>query len=451
MITVSDIQNKRIAVLGAGRSGVNAALLLARHGGSVRLSDSGAVSLSPEQEQVLNEHHVAVELGGHSQAIYDADWWVLSPGIPMKAEVVRKAISMNIPITGELEVASWFSKAPVIAITGSNGKSTVTTWIGEMFKNAGIPCVVAGNIGKSFAAEVDKTVENGVAVIEVSSFQLETIQSFKPRVSIFLNLTPDHIDRHGSLLNYGKAKARIFENQDKTDYAIFNGKDNCVSALVSDAACQLVAFGADTAELDCAFIRDNTLVTRLQGQETRILAVDEIGIPGEHNVANAMATVLAAQILGVSPAVIADTLRNFKGLPHRLELIRERYGVHWVNDSKATNVDSMFYALGSYDAPIVLIAGGRDKASNFTVLREMVQKHVKAIVLIGEATEKIQKAFDGLCPIYCEPSLAAAVRQAENMVLPGQVVLLSPGCASFDMFKNFEDRGDQFRDLVNKL
>ena len=448
---ISDIQNRRIAVLGAGRSGISVACLLAEQGGRVLLSDAGEVTFTVDQKRILSEQKVEIETGGHSDAIFDADWWVISPGIPLHAPVVEKALSKSIPILGELEVASWFCKAPIIAITGSNGKSTVTAWIGKIFGEAGIPCVVAGNIGQSFASKVNQTVENGVAVIEVSSFQLESIQTFKPAVSIMLNLTPDHIDRHGSLLSYGKAKARIFENQKASDLAIFNGKDGLVSALVSETEARLASFGVCTDEMDCAQIVDGNLMLKMDGQEMVLMPVDEIGLPGEHNVANAMATALTARRFGVDPEVIVHVLQTFEGLPHRMELVRERYGVQWVNDSKATNVDSMRYALGSYNVPIVLIAGGRDKASDFTTLRDAIEPKVKAIILIGEAADKMETAFQGLCPIYREPNLKQAVEQAENMVLPGQVVLLSPGCASFDMFKNFEDRGNQFKELVNGL
>ena len=451
MLDVSDIQNQRIAVLGAGRSGISVACLLAGEGGRVLLSDAVNVTFSAEQTRTLSEYGIEVETGGHSDAIFEVDWWVISPGIPLDTPVVEKAISKSIPILGELEVASWFCKAPIIAITGSNGKSTVTAWIGKVFEEAGIPCVVAGNIGQSFASMVNQTDEKGVAVIEVSSFQLETIQSFKPTVSIMLNLTPDHIDRHGSLLNYGKAKARIFENQTASDLVIFNGKDGLVSALVSETEARLAAFGVCTDEMDCAQISDGNLVLRIGGQEMALMPVQKIGLPGEHNVSNAMATALTARHFGVDSDIIVHVLQTFKGLPHRMEMVRERYGVQWVNDSKATNVDSMRYALGSYDSPIVLIAGGRDKASDFTTLRDAIEPRVKAIILIGEAADKMEAAFQGLCPIYREPNLGQAVKQAENMVLPGQVVLLSPGCASFDMFDNFEDRGNQFKELVNGL
>lgn len=440
-----------MTVLGAARSGVAVAQLLMRKGARVFLSEIAPLKDKREEAEVLTGTGIPFEFGGHTSRIMDADWWVVSPGICQSSSVLQKAKEKGIPVWGELEVSSWFCRAPIVGVTGSNGKSTVTALLGEVFHRAERPCIVAGNIGQPFSEYVESTVVEGVAVLEVSSFQLETIQNFHPKVAVFLNLTPDHLDRHGCMEVYGRMKSRIFENQTDSDYLVFNVLDPKVAELVRGAKSQRVVFGLEDDSMGCGFLRQNVLTIRLQDRDEEILSIHEMGIRGDHNVANALAVALTARLMGVDVQPVRQAFRTFRGLPHRMELIRVVDGVEWVNDSKATNVDSVWYALGSFPSPVVLIAGGRDKDADFEMLRERVRKEVRGIVLLGEAAGKMEKAFRGLRPLVKVPSLKNAVEKAREMAEPGDVVLLSPGCTSFDMFRNFEDRGEQFKALVRQL
>ncbi|MCJ7813512.1 UDP-N-acetylmuramoyl-L-alanine--D-glutamate ligase, partial [bacterium] len=357
----------------------------------------------------------------------------------------------KIQIFGELEVASWFCKAPIIAITGSNGKSTVTTLLGEIFHKAKKSCIVAGNIGQPFSDFVEDTMHDGVVVLEVSSFQLETIRYFHPKISVILNITEDHLDRHGSMEHYGQIKSRIFENQTGEDTFIFNGRDLRTVDLSHHARCRKAVFGVDDRSMDCGFIRESVLILRMDGKEEEIIPVQDMKIIGDHNKDNALAAALVARLVHVERGVLQKVFNTFRGLPHRMEFVREINGVKWVNDSKATNIFSVWYALGSYSDPIVLIAGGRDKHSDFTFLRKRIQEKTRGLVLIGESADKMEQALLGLKPIVKAKSLEEAVVKARDMARIGDVVLLSPACASFDMFKDFEDRGEQFKKYVNQL
>jgi UDP-N-acetylmuramoylalanine--D-glutamate ligase len=446
----SRVPGRKVSVLGAARSGLAAAELLQRHGASVFVSESAPGSEKPDAVQRLSGSGIPSEFGGHSPRLFDADWFVVSPGIAPGAAVLLEAGKKGIPVLGELEVASWFSKAPIAAVTGSNGKSTVTTLIGETFKAAGRPTVVAGNIGQAFAEEVDETVPDGAAVLEVSSFQLQTVRMFHPRVAVFLNLTRDHINWHGSFEAYGKTKARIFENQTAGDHLVIWGADPQVAALSRNAKSNRLVFAASEEDGPHGFVRDGVLTIRPFGAVESMLPVAELGIRGGHNVLNALASALACRVMGVDPEPIRKAFRSFKGLPHRLEFILEKDGIRWINDSKGTNVDSVRYALASFADPIILIAGGRDKDSDFTELNEQLRGGVKTVVLIGEAADKMEKAFKGACPMTRASTLREAVEKARRLAKPGDVVLLSPACASFDMFRNFEDRGDQFKALVRE-
>jgi UDP-N-acetylmuramoylalanine--D-glutamate ligase len=445
------VPGRSITVFGAASSGLSAALLLRRHGARVFVSEHKPQSDAAEATRLLQSAGIQAEFGLHSDRALDADWIVVSPGIPLSALPLQKAKEKGIPIFGELEAASWFCDAPIVAVTGSNGKSTTTALIGEAFKASGRRTAVAGNIGRPFSEDADTLMPGDVAVLEVSSFQLETVKSFHPKAALYLNLTQDHLNRHGSLENYGRLKARIFENQDPSDLLIFNGKDAGVTALAENACSRKLVFGVDRPGHECGFIRGGEMVLRVGGVEERVLPADALGIQGEHNVANALAASLACRCLGVGAKDLAGTLRSFRGLPHRLEFVRDLEGVGYVNDSKATNPDSVWYALGSFNRPVVLIAGGRDKDQDFSVLRERISEKVRCVVLIGEAADKMEKAFAGVKPISRAGSFEEAIRMARSQARQGDVVLLSPACASFDMFRNFEDRGDQFRTLVRAL
>jgi UDP-N-acetylmuramoylalanine--D-glutamate ligase len=447
----SHVSGKRITVLGAARSGLAVAELLQRHGAAVFLSETSSESEKADAARRLSRSGIPSEFGGHSGRALDADWLVVSPGIPPGAPVLADARRRGLPVLGELEVSFWFSKAPIAAVTGSNGKSTVTALIGEVFKADGRPTVVAGNIGRAFSEEVEKTAPDGVAVLEVSSFQLETIRLFRPEVAVFLNLTQDHINWHGSFEAYGNTKARIYENQTAGDHLVIWGGDEGVVALSRKAKSRKHLFGATEAEGPDGFIRNGVLTMRPFGREEGLVPVGDLGIRGGHNVLNALAGALASRLMGADPEILRTVLRTFKGLPHRLEFVLEKNGVRWINDSKGTNVDSVRYALGSFENPIILIAGGRDKDSDFTVLNERLKGRARTVLLIGEAADKMEKAFRGACPVARAATLREAVEKARDLARPGDVVLLSPACASFDMFRNFEDRGDQFKSLVREV
>lgn len=447
----SGIIGKRVTVLGAARSGVAIARLLSKKGASVFVSEKAPLEMKQEQAGRLEAASIPYEFGEHTPRILEADLCVLSPGIPVSSPVVEALAGRNIPIVGELEASSWFCRSPIVAVTGSNGKSTATALLGKIFEADGRPCVVAGNIGQPFSRCVEKIGSDGVAVLEVSSFQLETVHTFRPRVAVFLNLTPDHLDRHGSMEVYGSLKARLFENQTADDFAVVKGSDKRVLALTSHIKSRITLFGVRHESLDSGFVQDDVLKLRLADVEEYLMPVSEMGLRGEHNVENALAAALASRLMGVKGESIDKALREFEGLPHRMERVRRLRGVLWVNDSKATNVDSVWYALGSYSEPIVWIAGGRDKDSDFSALRRRVKDHVRFIILLGEAADKMATSFEGIKPITRVGSLEEAVEEASNRAETGNVVLLSPGCASFDMFRDFEQRGDRFKALVRQL
>lgn len=446
-----NIHGLSVSVLGAGRSGLAVAELMAAKGAKVLLSDTAPADQITNSLVDLEKLGVSFDFEGHSDSIYDVDFMVVSPGIPDNAPVIVKAREQDIPVFGELEVAQWYNRAFTIAVTGSNGKSTVTTLIGEICKAAGKDTVVAGNIGTSFAGVVEQTVEDGIAVLEVSNFQLETIDTFNAEIALFLNLTPDHLDRHGNMENYGKVKSRIFENQTAENWLVSNAADENVKRLSQNAPGKVAYFGRRDCTDACAYVQDGYLKLEIAGKEETLVQVKQLGICGEHNVLNALAAAMAARLAGIGVEDIQTALIEFKGLTHRLELVRELNGIRYINDSKATNVDSVRYALGSYEAPVIWIAGGKDKDSDFAQLSETVRDSVKSAILIGEAADKMAGVFKEICPVFMGLTLPEAVRLASKQATAGDVVLLSPACASFDQFKNFEDRGDQFKAQVMQL
>jgi UDP-N-acetylmuramoylalanine--D-glutamate ligase len=450
-LNLTNIGLSRVSVLGAARSGVDAALLMQKTGCRLFVSDTAPLQEKADSEAQLRSAGIEAEFGGHSRRIFEADAWVISPGIPVSHPLVRQANQSGIEVLGELEVASWFCRGKIAAITGSNGKSTTTTMLGEMLGTAGIPYAVAGNIGTSFSSQVEAIPESGVAVLEVSNFQLETIRDFHPYIGVFLNLTPDHLDRHGSIESYGQVKARLFENQDKTDFAIFNDEDPEVRKLMKHVDGHKIPFRAENELDEGAYLLNGRLMLAWGGHQIRLIRESEMGLPGPHNVANGLAAALAATLLGTDSGSIIRVLQNFRGLPHRMEQIRQKDGILWVNDSKATNIDSMQCALRSYSNPIILIAGGRDKNTDFTPLRPLIERKTKAVIVMGEAADKLANTWNGIARIVRVTSLSEAVKHADQLADAGDVVLLSPGCASFDMFENFEDRGTQFRELVQRL
>jgi UDP-N-acetylmuramoylalanine--D-glutamate ligase len=450
-----DVASRRITVIGAARSGRAAALLLHRRGARVFVTDASPRERNAVAVRELEDAGIPAEFGGHTPAALDADIIVTSPGVPSTAPPVAAALGRGIPVYSELEVASWFCPGPILAVTGTNGKTTTTTLAARMLEDARMRMVLGGNIGTAFSGLVEDVDRETTAVLEVSSFQLDHIRWFRPRIGVLLNITPDHLDRYGG--EYGRyiaAKGRLMENQRPGDTVIYNADDPVTVACIGDhtpPGVRRLAFSTERPVVEGAWAEAGEVMIRLEGSAAPLIRSAEITIRGRHNLANAMAAALAARSAGVSAASIRSTLRNFKGVEHRLEFVREIGGVQFVNDSKATNVDAVWYALQSFDRPLVLLLGGRDKGNDYSRLLEPVRNHVKAIVAIGESADKVVRAFTGVVPVSTAASMDAAVRSAAAAAVSGDTVLLSPACASFDWFENYEHRGTTFRELVAAL
>ncbi|MBI5140809.1 MAG: UDP-N-acetylmuramoyl-L-alanine--D-glutamate ligase [Nitrospirae bacterium] len=457
----ASLRGKHVTVVGLARSGAGAARLLARHGAIVTVNDKRPADTLANAIAMLSattpDNRVIILPGGHPDEAFDgAELVVISPGVPSNIEPLEKCRRRGVPVIGELELGFRFMNAPFAAITGTNGKSTVTTLLGLMIGASGKHAFVGGNIGLSIC-EAAADVEAGAmprpdwVVAEVSSFQLETIQEFRPKIAAILNITPDHLDRYDSPDDYARAKTRIFERQAGGDVLVLNADDAAVAALGKIAPASVALFSRAIEVSNGVFMRGEMMCYNLDGSSGNIIPVADIKIRGVHNLENAMAASCMALLAGVKAEVIASVLREFPGLEHRLEHVAEIDGVTYINDSKGTNVGAVEKSLASFEQPVVLIAGGRDKASDFTALAPLVRRHAKAVVLIGEAAGKLEKALAGTVPIIHAESMADAVRKSRDAAKPGDVVLLSPACASFDMFRDFEDRGRVFKKEVGKL
>ena len=453
-MTRQDLTGKRVTVVGAGRSGVAAAKLLARHGVEAFVTERGAED--PVAVASLNDAGIPFEYGGHSNRALDADIVVKSPGIPDTAPLIEQFVADGKRIYSEIEVASWFCDAPITAITGSNGKTTTTALIGHVLATAERPHIVAGNIGEPFSNHADGLQASDVAVLEISSFQLDHIDTFRPRVGVLLNITPDHLDRYGNDFGrYANAKFRLFENQGEGDCLVYNADDPVVSARVErgvPAGLKRLAISLNGEVGEGAFIFGRDIVTRFNDNEEVLMPYEELAFRGPHNLYNSLAASMAARFLEVSNEPLRESMRTFEGIPHRLEFIRERNGVRYVNDSKATNVNAVWYALESFSEPVILIAGGIDKGNDYEEIAALVKNKVRGLITIGSAAERIEESLGDLVDFAVRAgSMDEAVRVAHGMAKPGEIVLLSPACASFDMFRNFEDRGDAFRHAVMAL
>nr|WP_255307824.1 UDP-N-acetylmuramoyl-L-alanine--D-glutamate ligase [Candidatus Kryptonium thompsoni] len=451
---VQNIEGKKVTVIGGARSGLAVARLLKKMGADVFISDMKKpeeikyVKFTPEE---LNSAGIKYEFGEHSEKVYDCDFMVISPGVPSNAPVVQKAMELGIKVWSEIEVASWFCKAPIIAVTGTNGKTTTTSLIGHIFKTAGFKTIVAGNIGAPFSDFVLDADEGSIVVLEVSSFQLDHIENFKPKVAVLLNITPDHLDRYDSFGDYILSKFRIFKNQKEDDFAVYNYDDEIVQPYVESLNVIKLPFSVRD-KLSCGgFIEDGYITLNFKNKKERILKMNNLRIRGIHNVYNSLAAALAARAMEVKDEIIRESLQSFEGVEHRLEFVREINGVKFINDSKATNVNSLWYALESFDEPIILIAGGRDKGNDYSKVYDLVKRKVKLIIAIGESKNKIYNEFKNLTNVIEVDSMEEAVKKAYENSAPGDVVLLSPACASFDMFRDYEHRGEVFKKLVNEL
>jgi UDP-N-acetylmuramoylalanine--D-glutamate ligase len=449
-----ELKNKKVTVVGIGRSGAAACHLLSKEGARVTLTDLKTKAESSRFLEGLSELAILLRLGGHDpQDFVKADLIVLSPGVPTDIEPVLMAKVKGIPVVGEMELGFSRLTIPVLAITGTNGKSTTTTLLGEVCRAQGQKVFVGGNLGRPLCEAVLSPSGWEVAVVEVSSFQLETIRTFRPRVAALLNVSPDHQDRYRNFEEYKQAKLRIFEYQEANDHAVLNWDDPVTETLVEAGrlTSRVHLFGRVRRPEQGMMISGTDLVYKDHDTERTLCNLNEIRIKGAHNLENAMAASLIALVNSCDPSIVARVLKDFAGLEHRLEFVRETHGVRYYNDSKGTNIRAVLMSLQSFEEPIVLIAGGLDKGGDFSLLREMVQKKVRQMILIGEAKNKISKALDRCVPFAECHSMAEAVRVARQVSRDGDVVLLSPGCASFDMFRNFEERGNAFKEAVHCL
>jgi len=451
---LGSLAGRRVAVVGLAKSGVAAARLLRAAGADVVGADAKPVGALGRDAAGLAELGVRLLAGARdtAAALADRDLVVVSPGVPLDGDQLAAARARGVPIIGELELGWRATEADTIAITGTNGKTTTTALTGAVLAQQPRPVLVAGNIGTPLAAHALAFPADGLVVCEVSSFQLETTELFQPRVAVVLNLTPDHLDRHGTFAAYVDAKARIFANQTPADCAVLNADDEATRALASRTRAPVVWFSRRQALTHGVFVRDGWIAARLNGHVEEICPLSEIFLRGQHNVENVLAATACALWTGVAPAAIRAVVARFRGVAHRIELVRELAGVQYYNDSKGTNVDSTLRALESFPERIVLIAGGKGKGQAWEPLAAAARGRVGHALLIGEDAEKIGAALAAAAiPVTFCGSLAEAVERGRALAAPGDVVLLSPACASFDMFDNFEHRGDVFKKLVERL
>jgi len=446
-----DLANKRVLVVGLGKSGVASALFLKAHGARVTVSDTKSGDELRNEIPLLLDHGITVETGGHGERTFRGqDLIVVSPGVPVDAPPLVQARSVGESVIGEIEFAAQFLLGPIVAITGSNGKTTTTTLAGEILTAAGFSALVGGNIGTPAISLVERAKPETVIVLEVSSFQLETIQTFRPKVAVVLNVTPDHLDRHRTFEVYVDAKARIFENQQGSDFAALNADDPTCVAIGARTRAQVFWFSRQKEVQQGAWVREGNILFRDGSGQREIMLVDEIPLKGAHNLENVLAAVCAGALMGCAPEKIRQAVRDFKAVEHRLEFVATINGVDYYNDSKATNVDATIKALESFSANIHLILGGKDKGSDYTVLNELLRQRAKRVYTIGAAAAKIESQIKNVEVVHAE-TLENAIRKAHSAAQPGDVVLLAPACASFDQFKNYEQRGQVFKEIVHSL
>ena len=443
-----DFKNKRIVVIGAGLSGQALVRFLVERGATVALSDLRTLE-QLEGLESLQGLPVRFDLGGHSLELFEqADFIAVSPGVPLDCEPLRRAASCGIPLLGEIEIAAQEISAPIIGVTGTNGKSTTTSLIGEIMQTWGKTIFVGGNLGtpliEGCSAEID------AAIVELSSFQLETIDQFHPSIGLLLNLSSDHLDRYPDLQSYYQAKLRLFQNMTADDFVVLNADDEEVCRLTADLKATKVWFSGRGRLVEGMVRLGDKLVWNWAGANIQ-LPLSELQLSGEHNIENAMAAMIPPLLQGCPAELAWGAVCSFGGLKHRMQLVRKLNGVNWYNDSKGTNVGSVMKSLAGLPSGVTLIAGGKDKGGDYRLLRPLLEQKVKHLLLIGEAAEKIAAELAGCCEIRLVVQLEAAVQQAYEVTIPGGTVLLSPACSSFDMFRNYQVRGDEFERLVQRL
>jgi UDP-N-acetylmuramoylalanine--D-glutamate ligase len=449
-----DLKNKRVLVVGLGKSGKSAALFLRDRGAQVTVSDSRSAEALAGEIPALLDAGVMVETGGHGLLTFRRqDLIVVSPGVPYDTPELKQVRAFGLPIIGELELASRFLQGQVVAITGSNGKTTTTALLGKIFADAGGPTLVGGNIGTPVIDLIPQSTPQTTSVLEVSSFQLETVEQFRPHIAVVLNITQDHLDRHGSFENYAAMKARITSQQTADDFFVLNAEDKPTQMLAARTKAQVFWFSGRRAIKQGAFVHGESVVflPREGAKPEPVMPLAEIPLKGAHNVENVLAAVCAARLGGVSAESIRASVASFKAVEHRLEFVATVRGVQYFNDSKATNVDATKKALEAFPGGVHLILGGKDKNSDYTELANLLRARVKIVYTIGSAAEKIERHLAGVVKIVSAGTLDAAVRQAAQVAVSGDVVLLAPACASFDQFTGYEQRGRVFKDLVKQL
>jgi UDP-N-acetylmuramoylalanine--D-glutamate ligase len=446
-----ELNGKRALVVGLGKSGVASALFLKQHGARVTVSDTKSGDELRNEIPVLLDHGITVETGGHGERTFRGqDLIVVSPGVPVDAPLLVQARTLGENVIGEIELAAQFLPGPIVAVTGSNGKTTTTTLAGEIMTGGGFPTLVGGNIGTPAISLAERAKPETVIVLEVSSFQLETVQTFRPKIAVVLNVTPDHLDRHRTFEIYAAAKARIFENQQPSDFAVLNADDETCVAMALKTKAQVFWFSRQKEVERGAWVRDGMILFRDDSGQREILQVSDIPLKGAHNLENVLAAVCAGALMGCAPEKIRQAVRDFKAVEHRLEFVATIRGVDYYNDSKATNVDATIKALESFPANIHLILGGKDKGSDYSVLNDLLRQRIKRVYTIGAAAAKIEGQIKGSEVVHAE-TLENAIRKANAVAQPGDVVLLAPACASFDQFKSYEHRGKVFKEIVASL
>lgn len=446
-----DLKGKKVTVIGLGNSGRAAATLLADRGAAVWVTDAHDTPEIRAHAAALAGRGISVETGGHTKAFIEGSVLVVaSPGVEDTSPAVRWADEARIPIISELELGYRFCKGTIIAITGTNGKSTVTTLVGEILKDGGKDTVVCGNIGNALSGEIPRITKDTYVVVEVSSFQLERTTSFKPHIAVILNITDDHLDRYAAFADYFAEKLKVFSRQDAADILILNADARNLQALAGRAASKVLWYSR-LRKVEGAYVRGGMIVTNLEGRETELLPADAMALKGLHNLENVAVCGLIGLLCGVARDSIRATVARFTGLRHRFETVAVIDGVEYIDDSKGTTVDSTRRALESCTKPVVLIAGGKDKRSDYGAIRDLVAAKVRHLVLIGEARERIGSALAGAAETHTAATMADAVARARDLASGGAIVLLSPMCSSFDMFKDYKHRGDVFRDAVMAL
>ncbi len=448
-----ELKGKKVLVVGLGKSGLAAALFLRHQGAQVTVSDVRSAEALAKDIPALLEEGIMVEAGGHGLLTFRRqDLIVVSPGVPLDTPELVQARNFGRPVIGELELAARFLKGKTLAITGSNGKTTTTSLVGEILEEAGFPTLVGGNIGVPVIALINQSTPDTWSVLEVSSFQLESTEQFHPQIAVILNITPDHLDRHGTFENYALAKERIFAAQTPDDFLVLNAENVRAAAAASRSDARVYWFSLERFVPQGAWVEAGHVVFRSSkdAPTKSIIPLHSIPLKGEHNVENVLAAVCAARLAGAPADAIRRAIEKFKAVEHRLEYVATLNGVEFFNDSKATNVDATAKAIASFSTGIHLILGGKDKNSDYTQLSQLLRQRVRAVYTIGSAAAKIESQLRGVVPLQSCDTLDKAVREAAAAARPGDVVLLAPACSSFDQFESYEHRGRVFKELVNE-